>query len=154
MIPKKIIELLKQREFISVATSDFKGRPNVAPKFILKFEDKYLYLVDYVRGTTYDNLKANPRVSISIMDVDSLIGYQINGAVEVMDKGKDFEKALEEFKQREIDLSVKRIIEGIDRGKSHGSFELSLPESAVIFKVKIEEVVEIGSKGELRKEKI
>jgi len=154
MIVKKIAELLKEREFISVATSDLSGKPNVAPKFVLKLENNLIYLVDYVLGTTFVNLKINPRVSISLMDLDSLIGYQINGAIEIIDKGESFDKMLNELKQREISLSVKRIVEGLDRGKKHESFEVMLPEQVVILKVKIEEIVQISSNGSLTREKL
>ena len=153
MISKKINDLIKKREFVSVATCDFKGRPNVAPKFILKIKDNFIYFVDHVLGTTYDNLKLNPRVSISVMDLDALIGYQINGSVEIVEKGKDFEEMINELKEREINLSVQRIIEGIDKGKSHESFEVMLSEKVAILKVKIEEAVEIGSSGLLKREK-
>jgi predicted pyridoxine 5'-phosphate oxidase superfamily flavin-nucleotide-binding protein len=154
MISKKIAELLKDKEFISVATCDFRGKPNVAPKFILKLEGSYLYLVDYVLGTTFSNLTINPRVSISLMDLDALLGYQINGAVEIITKGAEFEKMMNELKDKEMDLSIKRIIEGIDSGKKHAGFEVTLSENAAILKVKIEETVEISSRGILKREKI
>jgi hypothetical protein len=34
--------------------------PNVAPKLIAKVDNNLVYLVDYVMGTTYTNLKINP----------------------------------------------------------------------------------------------
>ena len=71
MLPKKIKELLENREFISVATCDFKGRPNAAPKFFLKFEHNFIYLVDYTIGMTWENLKVNPKASLSLMDPDT-----------------------------------------------------------------------------------
>jgi len=154
MVIKKIFELLEDREFISVATCDFSGRPNVAPKFILKLESNYLYLVDYVLGTTFSNVTINPRVSISLMDIDALTGYQINGAVEIISKGEEFQRMLKELNEREVNLSVKRIIEGIDTGKKHASFEVMLPENVIILKVKIEEAVEIGPRGVLKREKL
>jgi len=154
MISKKIAELLRDREFISVATCDFGGKPNVAPKFILKLEDDCLYLVDYVLGTTFSNLTINPRVSISLMDLDALTGYQINGRVEIMHKGGEFEKMIGEVKKKQMDLSIQRIVEGIDSGKKHASFEVALSDLVVILKVKIQETVEITSSGVLKREKI
>jgi hypothetical protein len=154
MLPKKLAELLENREFISVATCDFKGRPNAAPKFLLKFKNNFIYLVDYTIGLTWKNLKVNPKASLSLMDPDTLIGYQINGSVEIIEKGPEHDSLFIEFKTREIDFSTTRIIEGVSSGKGHKDFEVSLPELFVVFKVKLEDFAEIGPRGELKREKI
>ena len=57
MFTDELIKLLEKHEFISVATCDFKGRPNAVPKFLLKVEGDFIYLVDYTIGTTWKNLK-------------------------------------------------------------------------------------------------
>ncbi len=154
MLSTKIAQFLKNREFISVATCDFKGRPNAAPKFLLKLEDNFIYLVDYTISRTWENLKVNPQASLSFIDPDTLVGYQINGSVKIIDKGPEYDKILIELREREIDLSTKRIVEGIYRGKGHESFEVTLPERFVVFKIKVEEVVEIGHRGDLKIEKL
>ena len=154
MITRKINEFLKTREFISIATCDFEGRPHAAPKFLLKVEDNFIYLVDYSNGRTWENLKVNPRAALSFFDTDNLVGYQINGSVEIIDKGADYDKIMHELRRKEIDLSIKRIIEGVSTGKKHESFEVGLPEHVVVFKVKIEEVAEITPRGELKREKL
>ncbi len=154
MLPEKIAQLLETREFISVATCDFAGRPNAAPKFFLKFENNFIYLVDYTIGMTWDNLRINPKASLSLMDPHTLIGYQLNGPVEIIDKGREYDGLLSEFKKKGIGLSVKRIIEGVSSGKKHDAFEVSLPERFVIFKMKIEDFAEIGPRGELKREKV
>jgi Predicted flavin-nucleotide-binding protein structurally related to pyridoxine 5'-phosphate oxidase len=151
MITKKIGEILRKREYISIASCDFKGRPNVAPKFLLKIEDNFIYLVDYVVGRTYENLKVNPQVSLSIMDTEALKGYQINGSVEVIEKGSLYDSILDELKNKEISLATERVIKGVQQGQKHESFELSFPDRIVLFKIKIEEAIEIDSSGKITK---
>ena len=151
---KKVFELLKKRGFVSVATCDLEGRPNAAPKFILKLENNLIYLVDYSIGRTSRNLRFNPRISVSFMDNDTLMGYQLNGSVEIIDSGQEYDALVKELSQKELELSTCRIIEGVTKGKSHEGFELSLSEEFVIFKVKVTEIVEIASSGTLRTEKI
>lgn len=150
----KIAKLLKSREFVSVATCDLEGRPNAAPKFILKLENNFIYLVDYIVGRTSRNLKINPRISISFMDNDTLMGYQLNGSVELISRGQEYDTLVKDLSQKELELSARRIIEGVTKGKSHEGFELNLSEKFVIFKVKVEEIVEIASSGTLKTEKI
>lgn len=149
---KKITALLQKKEFISVATSDLSGKPNAAPKFLLKLENNFIFLIDYTQGKTWENLKKNPRVSLSFMDTEDLTGYQINGAVKIIDKGSAFDKIFDELLQKEIDLSCRRIIEGVVHEKGHKSFEVAMPDRVVIFKIEIEDIAEINHRGEIRKE--
>ena len=151
---KKVLELLKAREFVSVATCDLQGRPNAAPKFILKLENNSIYLVDYIIGRTFQNIKVNPRVSISFIDSNALMGYQLNGSVEIIGNGQEYDSLVKDLSRKELELSTRRIIEGVTKGKSHEGFELGMSEKFVILKVKIEEVVEIASSGSLKREKI
>ncbi len=91
MFKAKAIEFLKTREFVSVATADFEGNPNAAPKFLLKVEGDFIYLIDYIIGRTWENISINPKVSLSFMDPETLFGYQINGTVDIINKGKVYE---------------------------------------------------------------
>lgn len=154
LLTEPILELLSVREFISVASADFDGRPNVAPKFILTVEDDCIYLVDYVIGRTYRNIETNPRVSLSTVDIRTLVGYQLNGNVEMISQGPVYDELLKKMHDKQISFSTKRIIEGVRRQRTHEHFELTFPEKVIIFKIKIEEVVEIGPSGKLERKKI
>lgn len=153
MLEKKVRGILKNREFISVATADLAGRPNAAPKFILKNEGDFIYLIDYTIGRTWQNLKINPHASLSLVDIDTLKGYQINGKVEIIEDGPEYDQILKELQTKEIDLSVKRIIEGVARGIKHETFEVEFSRRFVLLKVQVREIVEIGPQGELSREK-
>jgi hypothetical protein len=153
MLTKTIIELLKHRQFISIATCDLLGRPNAASKFILKIEGHFIYLVDYIFGKSYENLKANPRVSLSFVNTETLKAYQINGSVELIESGAVYENIAAELVQKEVSLSTDRIIKGVSSGKRHENFEVAIPEKFVIFKVKIEETVEMPYGGGVKREK-
>ena len=153
VLNKYLIGLLENREFISVATCDFKGRPNAAPKFLLKVQGDIIYMVDYIIGTTCENLRMNPYVSLSFLDSVTLKGYQINGKVGILEKGRLFNKLYKEMMDKEIRLTTKHIIEDI-RGKGkHDSFEVVITERFVILEVKVNEVVEIGIQGKLKRTK-
>ncbi|MFA4988919.1 MAG: pyridoxamine 5'-phosphate oxidase family protein [Candidatus Omnitrophota bacterium] len=154
MIAKSLKELIESREFISLASCDLEFRPNAAPKFLLKVEGDYLYLVDYIIGRTFTNLKVNPRASLSFIDSNTLIGYQINGKVEVIDSGSEYNLIIRQLHDKQIDLSIARVIEGVTKGRAHKSFEVAIPEQFVIFKVKMEEVVEMRPSGTLKRERV
>ena len=153
MLTKELIDLLEKREFISVATCDFKGRPNAAPKFVLKVESGRVYLVDYTIGTTLGNLKVNPRISMSLVDVRTLKSYQFNGSVKVMMRGKLYDKMRNEMMNKEVRLTTQRIIDEVRGHPTHETFEVLISEKFVIFEVTIDEVVEMDIHGGLKRNK-
>ncbi len=154
MIKEKILELLKRREFIAIATASINGKPNAAPKFLFKAEGGYIYIIDYIAGSTYKNLKENPRASLSFMHTGSLNGYQINGSVKIIEKGPLYKKLIKEGTQKEASFTSIRVVEAVRNNKEFENYEVQFSEKTVIFKIKIEEIVEIGATGELRREKI
>ena len=153
MLTKRVHEFLKKRTFLNVATATLDGKPNNVSKLILKIEDNFIYLVDYSIGRTYGNVRSNPRVSLSFFDLDKLIGYQINGPVELIEKGPVYDRIKAELTEKEISLSTERIIKGVSSGQRHESFEFAPPRHFVIFKVRMEEIAEVSYSGEIKREK-
>ena len=153
MLSRTVSDFLKTREFVSVGTCDLKNRPNAAPKFILKLEGNFIYLVDYTFGRSYENLKVNPKISLSFTNTEVLKGYQVNGSVELIESGPVYESIAAELVKKEVSLSTDRIIKGVSTGRHHENFEVTIPEKFVIFKVKIEEVAELSYGGGVKREK-
>jgi len=153
MLPKELVDVLEKREFVSVATCDFKGRPNAAPKFVLKIEGNRIYLVDYTIGTTWKNLKVNPRISLSLVDTRTLKGYQLNGAVKILSRGKLYDRMRREMMDKEVRLTTQHIIDEVRGQPTHETFEILISEKFVIFDVNVDEVVEMDIHGELKRNK-
>ncbi len=153
MLPKELMDLLEKREFVSVATCDFKGRPNAAPKFVLKVESACIYLVDYTIGTSWKNLKINPKISMSLIDTRTLKGYQLNGFVKILTRGKLYDKMRSEMMDKEVRLTTQRIIDEVHGKPTHETFEILISEKFIIFEVKIEEVVEMDVHGQMTRSK-
>jgi predicted pyridoxine 5'-phosphate oxidase superfamily flavin-nucleotide-binding protein len=137
-------------KFINVATCSLERMPNVAPKLIGKVEKNVIYLIDYVVGRTYVNLKENPRVSLAFFDDKTLTGYQLNGTVTILEHGEEFDKLADEFQKIKTDFTVERILLNVRTGEKAIPREFLLPEQFVILKIKVVEIVEISSSGSLK----
>jgi hypothetical protein len=144
-----LMPFLSPGKFVNVATCSRERMPNVAPKLVVKTEKNVLYLVDYVIGRTYNNLKKNPRVSVSFIDNRTLTGYQLNGSVNIIESGEEFGGFSEEFQQIKTNFTVERILFNMRSGEKISPLEFSLPEKFAILKVKVIEIVEISSSGGL-----
>ena len=151
-IPPRILFLLEKTDFINVATCGRSLKPSGAFKFLLKIEGNNIYLVDFAKARTWHNVKKNPFVSLSILDNDTLIDYQLNGDVEIIEGGELFAKLDEELDKKEITFATKRVIESVRRQKKYKA-EIPLAEKIVILKVEIKEVIELGPAAELKIQK-
>jgi len=152
MIIKAVLEIIKARDFINVATCDNRGRPNGVSKLIVKIDGNSIVLVDYTIGRTYANLMINPRVSLSFFDLERLRGYQINGHVEIIERGSSYEEMTSHLTQKEISLSTERVIRGMTRGKSHEDYTIGKDKKFVFFKVHMDEIAEISYNGEINRD--
>jgi len=151
LISEAIKEFLLSREFVYIATSTLNGLPNVAPKFVLSIEGETIFLADYVKNITFLNLKSNHQVSLSALDRESLIGYQLNGTGQILARGELFERMKAVFQSRQVELSTQRIIAGVRAEKSHASFEVVFPAEIAIFRIRVREVVYIHPNGTLER---
>ncbi len=147
-----LIVLLQKADFISVGTSDENGQPSVASKFLLKVEGKNIYLVDLIKGKTWRNLRYNPIISLSVMDEDNLRGYQINGAVSVLESGKEFDLLMLEFSEKQVTFATNKIIAGVQQMKPHRGLGLTAHKAEVFYKISVSEALEIGPLVKLKKE--
>lgn len=149
---EKALAVLRTEEFVVFATADKNAKPNSAPKLLLKIEGRKAYFIDYSIGKSYENLKVNPEVSLSCIDFDSLFGYRLNGSVEIIENGDVFEECLREFTSRRIQLSVERVVRGVQDGKAHKGFELDIPERFLVYVVNVGEGCEISPHGSIERE--
>jgi predicted pyridoxine 5'-phosphate oxidase superfamily flavin-nucleotide-binding protein len=151
---KIVAEIIKARDFINVATCDKKGRPNGVSKLIVKVDGNTLVLVDYAISRTYANLKINPVVSLSFFDLERLKGYQINGRVEIIENGAEYEQMRMELTAKEVSLATERVIRGMERGKSHDEYEMGKTHTFAFFRVTMEEIVEVSYSGEITRDSV
>jgi predicted pyridoxine 5'-phosphate oxidase superfamily flavin-nucleotide-binding protein len=147
---KTFLPFLSKGKFVNVATCNRERMPNVAPKLIAKVEKNSIYVIDYVIGTTFMNLKENPRISLSFVDDRTLTGYQLNGTATALEKGAQFDELAEEFQQIKTNFTVERILYNVRTGEKASPIELNLPERFVIIKIRVIEIVEISSSGSLK----
>lgn len=151
-IPEAIRKFLEEADFVSLATSDRNGQPNAANNFILKVESDIIYIVDFIKGKAWENLRYNPFISLTVMDKDNLRDYRINGTATMLENGSEYDLLMKEFSEKEIRFAINRVIEGVQRTKPHHSFSLPFPQQASIIKVKVDRIIEIAPTAEPKKE--
>jgi len=79
----------------ALATVTRDGEPHVIPVGFGKIlSDDELLLVDIFMKKTLENMRANPKVSVSVWDYDGLQGYEFKGNARIETSGKAFEESV------------------------------------------------------------
>lgn len=79
-----------------LATSSKDNIPNVSPKEVFSyFENKVIIIANIASPQTIKNIKENPNVSISFIDVLVQKGLQIKGLATIVKKESEQYKAME-----------------------------------------------------------
>lgn len=98
-IPDEVQEFLSGKT-AWVATASADGMPNATPKGSVRvIDDEHIVFADLFSRKTRENLKANPKVAVTVIDVEAANGYQLKGSAELLDSGPLFEQMAEGLKE-------------------------------------------------------
>ena len=103
-IPKEVQEFLKGKmAWVATAASD--GMPNTTPKGSVRvIDDEHAIFADLFSRKTRENLRANPKVAVTVANMTTYKGYQIKGSAEILESGLLFEQMREEIKKAPMKL--------------------------------------------------
>jgi len=100
-----------------VATASATGKPNVSAKGSLRvLDDEHVLFAHIASPRTVANIKENPQVAIICLDAATRKGCRIWGRGEIINSGELFDKAVEEFAKRNMEVKnvVKVAVEEVE----------------------------------------
>ena len=100
LLSEDLLYFFKKKEYVYVGTISSDGRPSVALKFLIKIYKDFFYLADFVFGNTWKNLRLNPGVSLSIVNLEDQTGYQISGSAQLIERGEEYRAIIKELNLR------------------------------------------------------
>ena len=111
----KITEEMKQvvakTKGFALATATKDGDPHVIPAAFGKvLSEDELLLVNVFMKKTVENIKANPKVAVSVWDMESLKGYEFKGNARIETSGKAFDDSVNMVKSMMPQLSAKAAV--------------------------------------------
>ncbi len=87
MLSKEVKEYIDKSILCWLATSSADGQPNVSPKEVFTFYgDEHILVANIASPGTVRNIRKNPKVSISFVDVFVQKGFQLKGEAEIIKK--------------------------------------------------------------------
>jgi len=103
-IPKEMQEFMKGK-MAWVATASPDGVPNTTPKGTVQvLDDEHIIFADLFSLKTRDNLQKNPKVAVTVIDMETKKGYQFKGPAQLVDSGPVFDQVVEKLKKAPMKL--------------------------------------------------
>ena len=88
MISNEVKKCIEKSVLCWLATSNGRNEPNVSPKEIFTFkDDKTLLIANVASPNSVNNIKDNPNVCVSFVDVFVQKGFKLKGTAILIDKG-------------------------------------------------------------------
>lgn len=110
-ITDEMKEVAGKTKCYAVATATKDGDPHVIPVAFGKVvsEDEIL-LMDVFMKKTVENIKANPKVAVSIWDMETLKGYEFKGDARIESSGNVFDEGVQMVKSKMPQLSPRSAV--------------------------------------------
>ena len=152
-IPAAIIDFLRTQSFVIVCSIDKNGFPHSSCKNIVKIEPcGQVFLLDAYRGLTAENIRRNPRISISAIDEHKFMGYCLKGKARILPANNISQEIIKSWEDNITSRLAKRLLKNLAEGKSRSHHpEASLPGPKYLISVEVEKIVDL-TPHHLRKE--
>jgi uncharacterized pyridoxamine 5'-phosphate oxidase family protein len=152
MITPEIIQFFHSQPFTVISTIDKKGYPHNSCKGIVEIDKSgRVYLLDLYTAATYENLKDNPRISITAVNEHKFIGYSLKGKAKIVRKNKISNRVLKLWEKKIASRISHRLLKNMRGEKGHALHpEAILPGPAYLIEVSVDEIVDL-TPGHIKK---
>jgi len=104
-------ELFKGTKYFAMATASKDGEPNVVPiGMAILMDPETIWIGNQFFHQTLTNLKENPRVALQVWTFGVPGCLKIKGAVQIVEKGPDYNKMYNMVKERKPNLECKGLV--------------------------------------------
>lgn len=145
MIKPDIVEFFHNQRFTVISTIDKKGYPHNSCKGIVQIDESgKVYLLDLYMAGTYENLKANPNISITAVDEHKFTGYCLKGKAKIVQKNKVSKSILKLWEDKVTSRISHRLLKNMKGEKGHQTHpEALLPAPTYLIVADIDEIVDL-----------
>lgn len=145
MIIDDALNFFQEQGCVIVATIDNNGYPHTSCKALVTVDKNKVYLFDVYHGKTFDNLKNNPRLSITLIDEHKYKGYCLKGQAEIIEIDKIDPNIITAWEEKLATRITSRIIKNIQGIKGHPEHpEAKLPKPKYMIMMIVEHAVNLA----------
>jgi general stress protein 26 len=140
-----IINFFQNQGYVIVNTIDKGGTPHSSCKGIVKLNNNgSIYLLDLYKSRTHDNLKNNPKISLTAVDEHRFQGYCLKGKAKILTGDNMSLDILKAWQDRITSRLAQRVLKNIHEAKGHPRHpEVLLPKPKYIIVMLVKEIVDL-----------
>lgn len=141
----EIMHFLENQGVVILSTVEKDGSVRNACKGIVNIKKKgKIYLIDLYKGTTYENMRHNPRISLTAVDEHKFIGWCLKGKARLVEREKVKNEIIKAWEDRIISRITKRILKNLREEKGHPKHpEALLPKPQYMIAVTVDEIIDL-----------
>lgn len=141
----EIIHFLNKQNYTVISTVDQDGSIHNSCKGIVQIDEKgHIYLLDLYKQRTYENLKRDSNISLTVVDEHKFKGYSLKGKAEIISEENIKPEILSAWDKKISGRISHRILQNIKGERGHGSHpEVLLPNPEYIIEMRVEKIVDL-----------
>jgi predicted pyridoxine 5'-phosphate oxidase superfamily flavin-nucleotide-binding protein len=141
----EITRFIYRQNYTVISTVDKDGAVHNSCKGIVEIDDKGdIYLLDLYRQRTYENLKINPNISLTVIDEHKFKGYTLKGKADIISEDKIDPAILAAWDKKISERISHRILKNMREEKGHPSHpEALFPRPEYIIVMKVDKAVDL-----------
>jgi predicted pyridoxine 5'-phosphate oxidase superfamily flavin-nucleotide-binding protein len=141
----EIVQFFQSQNFTVVTTIDKDGSPHNSCKGIIKISKSgKVYLLDLYMQKTYENLKQNPRMSITAVDEHRFKGYCLKGKARLVSQETLSPRIIAAWEEKITSRITQRLIKNMLEKKGHPRHpEALFPQPAYMIVMEVKDVIDL-----------
>jgi len=146
-IPQGARQILEKQHFLIVSSVDKDGSIDTSAKGILEANPKgRILLLDLYKGRTYNNVKRNPNVTLTMVDENRFRGFSVKGKARIVKEGTLPKNKLELWHDKVSKRIARRLIKQVKDDLPGGEKipEASFPMPKYIIEVKVDSIIDLA----------
>jgi len=144
-LSEEVKHFLQTQGFVIVSSIDSNGFSHSSCKGLIKIDPRgKIYLLDLYRGETFQNLKSNPRITITAVDEHKFIGYCLKGKAEMLNQKELQSHIIKAWESRITGRLTQRLLKNIREEKGNTRHpEILLPKPEYMIVMEVEEIIDL-----------
>jgi uncharacterized pyridoxamine 5'-phosphate oxidase family protein len=144
-INDELIFFLQKQHYTIISTIDKNSSIHNSCKGIVEIDKRgKIYLLDLYKQKTYENLKRNPNITLTVVNEHKFEGYSLKGKAVIVSGGKITKEIMDAWEKKITSRISQRMIKNIKGEKGHPKHpEMLLPKPEYIIEMDIKEVINL-----------
>lgn len=144
-LSEEIVRFLENQGVVILSTIEKDGSVRNVCKGIVNIKKKgKIYLIDLYKGATYDNMRRNPKISLTAVDEHKFIGWCLKGKARLVEREKVRNEIIKAWEYRIVSRITRRILKNLREERGHPKHpEALLPKPQYMIAVTVNEIIDL-----------